>query len=122
MVNNISNELASFYPVCSQGCQLYDSEDATTMSCHYCKTARHKNSEVFAPSQEMEIISVGAPLSQVLLNDEVREMMNYHHTATENHEAGVYKNICYGAIYRNIYLNERIVEILGQSDKYQLIV
>ena len=91
------------------------------MNCQYCEIARNKNSELFAPSQEMEIVSVGAPLSEVLLNDEVREMMNYHHTATENHEAGVYKSIFDEAIYRNIYLNERIVEILEQSDKYQLI-
>ncbi|KAG2191386.1 hypothetical protein INT46_007573 [Mucor plumbeus] len=91
------------------------------MNCQYRETARYKNPELFAPSQEMKIVSVGDPLSEVLLNDEVREMMNYHHTATENHEAGVYKSIFDEAIYRNIYLNERIVEILEQSDKYQLI-
>ena len=33
--------------------------------------------------------------------------MDYCHMATENHVAGVYKDIFYGAIYRNIYLNER---------------
>ena len=92
------------------------------MNCQYCGTARYKNPELFAPSQEMEIVSVGTPLSEVLLNDEVREIMNYRHTATENHEVGVYKNIFDEAIYRNIYLNERKVEILGQFDKYQLIV
>jgi hypothetical protein len=36
-------------------------------------------------------------------------MMDYRHIATENHVAGVYKNIFYGAIYRNTYLNERIL-------------
>jgi hypothetical protein len=92
------------------------------MNCQYCETARYKNPELFAPSQEMEIVSIGAPLFEVLLNDEVREMMNYHHTATKKHEAGVYKNIFDEAIYRNIYLNERKLEILGQSDKYQHII
>jgi hypothetical protein len=48
--------------------------------------------------------------------------MNYHHTATKKHEAGVYKNIFDEAIYCNIYLNERKLEILGQSDKYQNII
>jgi hypothetical protein len=116
-VNNINNELVNFHPVCLQYCQLYDSEDATIMNCQYCKTAIYKNPKLFALSQKMDIISVGAHLSEMLLSDEVREMMNYHHTATKNHEAGVYKNIFDGAIYRNIYLNERIVETLGQSDK-----
>ena len=92
------------------------------MNCQYCETARYKNPELFARSQEMEVVSVGAPLSAMLSNDEVREMMNYHHIATENNEARVYKNIFDGAIYRNIYLNERIAEILGQSEKCQLIV
>jgi hypothetical protein len=70
----------------------------------------------------MEVVSVGAPLSAILSNDEVREMMNYHHIATENNEAGVYKNTFDGAIYCSIYLNERIAEILGQSEKCKLIV
>jgi hypothetical protein len=52
----------------------------------------------------------------------IREMTDYRHIATENHETGVYKNIFDGIIYRNIYLNERIAEILGQSDKQQLFV
>ena len=109
----MNNELVNFYPVCSQDCQLYDSEDATTMNCQYCEIARYKNPELFAPSQEMEIVSVGAPLFEVLLNDQVREIMNYYHTVTENHEVGVYRNIFDEAIYRNIYLNKRKVEILG---------
>ena len=46
----------------------------------------------------MEIVSVGATLSEMLSNDEIREMMNYHHIATENNEAGVYKNVFDGAI------------------------
>ena len=70
----------------------------------------------------MEIVSVGAPLSEILLDDEVRKMMNYHHIAAENHEARVYKNIFDRTIYCNIYLYERIAENLGQSDKYSLIV
>jgi hypothetical protein len=70
----------------------------------------------------MGIVSVGASLSEMLLNDEIRETINYYHIATENYETGVYKNIFDGVIYRNIYLNEKIAEILGQSEKYQLIV
>jgi hypothetical protein len=48
------------------------------MNCQYCETARYKNPELFTLSQEMEVVSVGAPLSEMLSNDEVREMMNYH--------------------------------------------
>jgi hypothetical protein len=71
----------------------------------------------------IEIVSVGAPLSEMILNDEVREMMDYHHIATENHETGVYKNLFDRPIfYRNTYLNERIVEIIMHPDKYQLII
>jgi hypothetical protein len=55
----------------------------------------------------MEIVVVGAALSVMLLNEEIREMMDYRHIATENHEAGVYKNIFDGTIYHNIYLNKR---------------
>lgn len=68
------------------------------MNCQYCKTVRYKNPELFTRSQEMEIVSVGATLSEMLSNDEIREMMNYHHIATENNEAGVYKNVFDGAI------------------------
>ena len=46
----------------------------------------------------MGTVSVGAALSEMFLNEEVREMMNYRHIATENYEAGVYKDIFDGAI------------------------
>jgi hypothetical protein len=63
----------------------------------------------------MGIVSVCAALFEILLNEKIREMMDYRHIATENHIAGVYKNIFYGAIYRNIYLNERtLLQYLGQ--------
>jgi hypothetical protein len=67
----------------------------------------------------MGIVSIGAALSEMLLNDEIREIIDYCHTSTtKNYEAGVYKDISDGAIYRNIYLNKRIIaENLGRSDK-----
>ena len=68
----------------------------------------------------MEIASVGAPLFEILLNDEIKEIINYHHIATENHEAGVYKSIFDGATYRNIYLNKKISEILGNLTSINL--
>ena len=42
-VNNINIELGNFYPVYLQSCQMFDSEDATTMNCQYCETAKYKN-------------------------------------------------------------------------------
>ena len=52
----------------------------------------------------MGMVSVGAALSEILLNEEIRAMMDYRHITTKNYEAGAYKNIFDGAIYHNIYL------------------
>ena len=81
--------------------------DTATRNCQYCDTPRYKDVESLTPHQEMGIVSVGAALSEMLLDDEVREMMGYRHIATQNHEAGVYSDIFDGAIYRDVYLNER---------------
>jgi hypothetical protein len=62
----------------------------------------------------MGTVSVGAALSEILLNEKIREMMDYRHIATENYKAGVYKDIFDEAIYHNIYLNERALQYLGQ--------
>ena len=75
---------------------------------------RYKNSERFIPNQEIGTVSVDASLSEMLLNEKIRELMDYRHIATENYEAGVYKGIFDGAIYRNIYLNERALQYPGQ--------
>ena len=82
--------------------------DTTTRNCQYCDTPRYKDVELLTPHQEMGIVSVGAALSnKMLLDDEVRGMMDYRHIATQNHEAGVYNDIFDGVIYRDVYLNER---------------
>ena len=62
----------------------------------------------------MGTVSVGAALSEMLLNEKIREMVDYRRIATENFEAGVYKDIFDGAIYRNIYLNEKALQYSGQ--------
>ena len=55
----------------------------------------------------MGIVSVGAALSEMLLNEKIRALMNYRHIATKNHETGAYKDIFDGDIYHNIYMNQR---------------
>lgn len=57
----------------------------TTRNCKYCDTPSYKDVELLTPHQEMGIVSVGAALSEMLLDDEVREMMDYGHSATQNH-------------------------------------
>jgi hypothetical protein len=62
----------------------------------------------------MGTVSIGAALSEMLLNETIRKMMDYRHIATKNYEAGIYKDIFDGAIYRSIYLNEKALQYSSQ--------
>ena len=119
--NNINNELVNFYPVCSQGCRLFDLEDATVVNCQYCESPRYKNPELFTPNSKPRN---GNCFSRCC---SFRNAFKWKDQGNDglspycywNHEAGVYKDIFDGVIYRNIYLNEKILQYLGQVKMYQ---
>ena len=123
--NDMRGNLINDHPCCSNGCSLFDKNDFFSLTCNNCKADRYKHqkeldsqieggnnskqlietvdSGLLTPNQLVSIVSVGAALTEFLLDDETRELFNYRSDYVNNiREDGIYRDLMDGAAYKSL--------------------
>lgn len=109
--------------VCENGCSLFPVNDLNVLNCPVegCNRPRYINqaqavaarqdgidlndesSIQFSPVQQLSVVSVGASLAQMLVNDEKRRMFEYRQSIElETEENRVYRDIFDGEVFKHL--------------------
>lgn len=108
--------------VCPNGCYLFPSNDKNVLTCTVstCNRPRYNQHEEamaarragldlnaetalsLSPVQHLSVVSVGAALAQLLVNDDKLPLFNYRRSLVPfNEQEPVYRDIFDGEIFRN---------------------
>jgi hypothetical protein len=128
-LNCFDRNIVKRFPVCSNGCVLFNTDDAYPIRCinPECRQDRYKKQDLidrldcsgvdlnnkdlpqYEPVQTMSVASVASSLAELLLDDDVREQFNYR--SQFDHQDDRYQDVFSGLIYKNEYLaNGRIAD------------
>lgn len=114
LLNKGSINTVQMYDVCRDGCYLFD-DNVDQLHCinPSCGKGRYKDQKkaealIHAGSntpqeafQTMAISSVGASLAELLVDDEIREDMEYSRQFSQYDEEGVYIDMFSGSVYKD---------------------
>lgn len=115
------------FDVCPNGCFLYPKDDANILFCtnENCQLPRYRKHEQalalrqagvdlndesfpsFVAVQQMAVVSVGAALAQMMLDEDKRELFKYRAEQDCTHEDGVYRDIFDGKVYQDFLFNQQ---------------
>lgn len=120
---NRDTELITNYDVCSSGCYLYpkNNEEITQCPKTTCRKSRYSDELSHMANQQMSIVSIGAFLTDKLLDDEQRALFDYRHQFdTTIHRSDRFIDIFSGDVYQNLYKEKRLFQ--NPSDIALIIV
>lgn len=120
---NRDTELITNYDVCSSGCYLYpkNNEEITQCPKTTCRKSRYSDELSHMANQQMYIVSIGAFLTDKLLDDEQRALFDYRHQFdTTIHRSDRFIDIFSGDVYQNLYKEKRLFQ--NPSDIALIIV
>lgn len=120
-------QVVSHFDVCPNGCFLYPKDDANILFCTYenCQLPRYRKHDQalalrqagvdlnddsfpsFVAVQQMAVVSVGAALAQMMLDEDKRELFKYRAEQDCTHEDGVYRDIFDGKIYQDFLSSQQ---------------
>ena len=120
-------QVVSHFDVCPNGCFLYPKDDANILFCtnENCQLPRYRKHEQalalrqagvdlndesfpsFVAVQQMAVVSVGAALAQMMLDEDKRELFKYRAEQDCTHEDGVYRDIFDGKVYQDFLFNQQ---------------
>lgn len=125
---NVKEQLVKSFDVCPNGCFLYREGDNNISSCPNasCNKPRYYNHAIvhqlqqagvdlngdaralLKPQQQVSVVSIGASLAQMLLDDVKRGLFEYRANFDEHiHQDRCYQDIFDGNVYRNLLRGQR---------------
>lgn len=139
-------KIVYFQDVCPNGCYLFPTDDKNVLSCpvNTCGRSRYRRQEeaaeaieggadlnddsewFFAPVQKLAVVSVGAALAQLMINDDKISLFDYRKSLPPFDEAErVYRDIWDGQLIRNMisegqcFSNENDIGLLLFVDGFE---
>lgn len=124
---SVQEQLVKPFDVCPNGCYLYQ-DDNNIYACpnSVCSKPRYSNFQVLnqlqqagvdlngevgailKPVQQVSVVSVGASLAQMLLDDFKRDLFNYRYEFDQNiRQDGYFQDIFDGKVYRDLLVQQR---------------
>lgn len=112
-----------FQDVCPNGCYLFPADDKNVLTCPIstCQRSRYKRQDEaaeaiergvnlnddsdwsFAPAQSLSVVSVGAALAQLMINEDKLQLFKYRRTMEPFDEVErIYRDIWDGELVRNM--------------------